>query len=138
MHRKARKRIERTGIDVDQRLVGGEELPFEEGRFDCVVSTFTLCSIEEVGRAVGEVYRVLKTGGRLLVLEHGLSPELGVQRWQRRLNWLQRRLGGNCRLDRDIRELVQQQPFRSVELDEFYLDSTPQTHGYLYRGAATK
>jgi len=71
-------------------------------------------------------------------LEHGLSPEPKVQRWQRRLNWLQKRIGDGCRLDRNIKELITAQPFSSVETDEFYLEKTPKTHGYLYRGSAIR
>ena len=138
MHRRARRRIEQSGIEVDRRLHSGEELPFEERTFDCAVSTFTLCSIEQVDRAVAEVQRVLRPGGVFLFLEHGLSPEPGVRRWQRRLNWLQRRLAGNCHLDRDIRALIGAQPFQSVEISEFYLERVPRTHGYIYRGTAVK
>lgn len=138
MHRLAQRRIKMTGIEVDQRVLSSERLPFEEGTFDCVVSTFTLCSIEDVGQALAEVYRVLKPGGRFLFLEHGLSPEPKVQKWQRRLNWLEQRLGDGCRLDRDIKELIAAQPFAGVEVEEFYLESTPKTHGYLYRGIASK
>src|SRR6185369_6558487 len=63
MSRLAQKRIEQSEIEVDQRILRGERLPFEDGTFDCVVSTFTLCSIEEVNQAVAEIYRVLKPGG---------------------------------------------------------------------------
>ena len=138
MYRLAHRRIKKTGIEVDQRLLSGERLPFEEGTFDCVVSTFTLCSIENVCQALTEVYRVLKLGGKFLFLEHGLSPELGVQTWQRRLNWLEMVLADGCRLNRNMRELVAAQPFASVETKEFYLAELPRTHGYLYRGTATK
>src|SRR6516225_562590 len=86
MHRLAQKRIRQAGIEVDRHVLGGERLPFEDNRFDCAVSTFTLCSIEDVAQALREVYRVLKTGGTFLFLEHGLSPEPSVQKWQRRLN----------------------------------------------------
>jgi hypothetical protein len=85
-----------------------------------------------------EAYRVLKAGGKFLFLEHGLNPQLNVQKWQRRLNWLQMRLAGGCRLDRDMRALVTAQPFASVQMDEFYIEKTPRTHGYMYRGVATK
>ena len=110
MYRRARRRIKQTGIEVDWRVLGGERLPFEDGTFDGVVSTFTLCSIEEVAQALREVYRVLKPGGRFLFLEHGLSPEPKVQKWQRRLNWLQMRLADGCHLDRDMRALVTAEP----------------------------
>jgi ubiquinone/menaquinone biosynthesis C-methylase UbiE len=138
MNRKAGKRIAASGKEVDQRLLSGEQLPFSTGTFDCVVSTWTLCSIPDVGRAVAEVYRVLKPGGRFLFIEHGLSPEPRVQRWQRRLNWLQMRLADGCRLDRNMRELVAAQPFASVQATEFYLEETPKILGYLYRGMAMK
>ena len=92
MARIARRRIERSHIDVDLRVQTAEELPFEDGRFDCVVSTWTLCSIQDARRAVTEISRVLKPGGRFLFLEHGLSEEPGVQRWQRRLTPLQKRI----------------------------------------------
>jgi len=138
MHRLVQKRIKQTGIEVDQQILGGERLLFEDSRFDCAVSTFTLCSIEDVAQALREVYRVLKSGDMFLFLEHGLSPEPSVQRWQRRLNWLQVRLANGCHLDRNIKVLVAAQPFVSVEVEEFYLERTPKTHGYLYRGIATK
>jgi acyl-CoA hydrolase len=127
-----------AGVEVDQRLLGGERLPFEDGTFAYLVSTFTLCSIEGVAQAVREVYRVLRPGGKFLFLEHGLSPEPGVRKWQRRLNWLQMRLAGGCHLDRDMRALVSAQPFASVQVDEFYMERTPRTHGSMYRGVATK
>jgi ubiquinone/menaquinone biosynthesis C-methylase UbiE len=138
MHRLAQQRIEQARFEVDQHVLGGERLPFGDGTFDCAVSTFTLCSIGDVAQALREAYRVLKGGGTFLFLEHGLSPEPGVQKWQRRLDWLQVRLANGCHLDRDMKALVAAQPFASVEVEEFYLERTPRTHGYLYRGVATK
>ena len=138
MHRLAQKRIKQRGMEVDQLVLKSERIPVEDSRFDCAVSTFTLCSIEDVAQALGEVYRVLKRGARFLFLEHGLSPEPQVQKWQHRLNWLQVRLANGCHLDRNMKALVAAQPFASVEVEEFYLERTPRTHGYLYRGIATK
>jgi SAM-dependent methyltransferase len=138
MHRLAQRRVKRSSIVIDQRVLNGERLPFESATFDCAVSTFTLCSIDDVAQALSEVYRVLRPGGRLLFLEHGLSPELSVQKWQRRLNWLEMCLADGCHLDRSMKELVTAWPFLSVEVEEFYLERTPRTHGYLYRGIARK
>jgi ubiquinone/menaquinone biosynthesis C-methylase UbiE len=138
MHRLAQKRVKRSRIEIDQRVLSGERLPFVDNRFDCAVSTFTLCSINDAGQAVGEVYRVLRPGGRFLILEHGLSPEPNIQKWQRRLNWLQMRLADGCHLDRNMKDLVVARPFSSVEFEEFYMESTPRTHGYIYRGTAVK
>jgi ubiquinone/menaquinone biosynthesis C-methylase UbiE len=138
MHRLARRRLAHVGIPVERHVLAGERLPFAADSFDCVVSTFTLCSITDVERALAEVYRVLKPGGRFLFLEHGLSPEPRVQVWQRRLNWLEQRLADGCRLDRGIRTLVAGPPFASLDVAEFYLERMPRTHGYLSRGVATK
>ena len=85
MARIARRRIEQSRVDVDLRVQTAEELRFDDEQFDCVVSTWTLCSILDARRAVTEIGRVLKPGGRYMFLEHGLGVEPGVQRWQRRL-----------------------------------------------------
>jgi ubiquinone/menaquinone biosynthesis C-methylase UbiE len=72
MHRLAQKRINQVKIAVDQRVVSGERLPSDDNRFDCTVSTFTLCSIEVVAQALREMFRVLRSGCKFLFLEHGL------------------------------------------------------------------
>jgi ubiquinone/menaquinone biosynthesis C-methylase UbiE len=138
MSRRARKRIEHSRVQVEQHPLRGEQLPFADDRFDCVVSTFTLCSIDDVSRALAEIYRVLRPGGRFLFLEHGLSPDSGVQKWQRRLNRLQMWLADGCRLDRDMRGVIASQPFGTMEFTEFDMARSPRTHGHLYRGSASK
>jgi SAM-dependent methyltransferase len=138
MHRLAVKRIRQSGRKVDHQRITSERMPFESATFDSVVSTFTLCSIVDVNRAIGEVHRVLKPGGLFYFLEHGLSPDTGVQKWQRRLNWVQGLLGDGCRLDRDIPALIRGGSFESIECQRFYLEQTPKTHGYLFKGSATR
>lgn len=138
MNKLLHRRIGQTGIEVDQHNTGGESLPFDAGRFDCVVSTLTLCSIAEVKRALREVARVLKPGGRFLFLEHGLSPDARVERWQRRLNPIERIVGDGCRLDLDVRGLLAAAPFESVEIENFQLARIPRTHGSMVRGTARK
>jgi ubiquinone/menaquinone biosynthesis C-methylase UbiE len=138
MARIARHRIERSEIDVDLRIQTAEELPFQDGQFDCVVSTWTLCSVPDARRAVAEISRVLKPGGRFLYLEHGLGEELGVQRWQHRLTPLQKRIAGGCRLDVDIEALVRSGAFRDVQVERFLLERTPRIAGSMYRGVAMR
>src|SRR6266704_3670654 len=138
MHWLAQRRIRRSGIEVDHHVLSGELLPFADCHFDCVVSTFTLCSIDKVDQALDEIHRVLKPTGRFLFLEHGLSTEPSVQRWQLRLNWLEGCLADGCRLDRNIGAQVKSSGFASVQMDEFYMEGVPKTHGYLYRGMANK
>src|SRR5262245_7990397 len=134
----ARERIARSRIAVDRMTGRAEALAFPDESFACVVSTWTLCSVPDVSRALAEVHRVLKPGGRFLFLEHGLSDDPGVRRWQRRLNPIQRRLAGGCRLDLDVEALVRSQPFAAVTVDRFLMERTPRTHGTFYRGLAVK
>jgi ubiquinone/menaquinone biosynthesis C-methylase UbiE len=138
MNRRAMRRIQEARIEVDHRMLSGERLPFQDRAFDCVVSTFTLCSIDNVNGALKEVFRVLRPDGRFFFFEHGQSPEPRIQKWQRRLNWLEMRIGEGCRLDRKIRELIAGEPFASIKMNEFYMEKSPKTHGYIYRGIATK
>ncbi len=133
--RRARRRQALSGIEVERHAVSGEALPFSDGRFDCVVSTFTLCSIPAVAQALTEIRRVLKPGGQFLFLEHGLSPDPRVQKWQRRLNGLEQYLADGCHLDRDIAGLVRGH-FAAVAVETSYLPHTPPTHGFLYQGVA--
>ena len=138
MNKLASKRIASSGMQVDQRVLGGESMPFDEGTFDCVVSTWTMCSIPEVGRALGEVYRVLRPGGRLVFLEHGQSGDPRVRDWQRRLNPIERLLADGCRLDLDVEAIVRGQPFGQIMVKRFEMDGLPRTHGTMYRGSAVK
>lgn len=134
----ARKRIKASSIEVEPRLLQAEALPMPDNTFDTVVSTLTMCSIPDIGRALKELYRVLKPGGRLLFLEHGLSPDLKVQVWQHRFTPVSKFIGDGCHLNRDIEQLVQGHSFTIRKLTRFYLEDTPKIAGYMYFGIATK
>jgi ubiquinone/menaquinone biosynthesis C-methylase UbiE len=132
-----RKRARLSEIEVQHVIQPAESLPFQDASFDCVVSTWTLCSVADAARSIAELFRVLKPGGRFLFLEHGASPSPSVRVWQRRLNPIQRRFAG-CRLDLNVRDLVAQHPFADIAITNFYLEHTPKPYGYMYRGIATK
>ncbi len=138
MNKRLQRRLAEARIEVDTRVLRGESLPFSDASFDCVVSTITLCSIAQREQAVSELFRVLKPGGSLHFLEHGLSPDANVARWQRRLNWLQRNFAAGCSLTVDVRQLLSTQPFQDLQLRTFYMEQTPRTHGYMSLGTATK
>ncbi|RUR83394.1 class I SAM-dependent methyltransferase [Chlorogloeopsis fritschii PCC 9212] len=137
VQRLAQKRIQTSSITVDHRVLNGENLPMADNTFDSVVSTWTLCSIENVEQALREIYRVLKPGGKFFFVEHGLSNEPEIQVWQNRLTPLQKRIAGGCHFNRNIRQLVESQ-FDIVSLEEFYAEKTPKIMGYFYKGVATK
>lgn len=138
MNKRLQRRIDETGIEVDKQMISSESLPFDDATFDCVVSTVTLCSIPDVKQAMSKLFRLLKPGGCILFLEHGISLDAKVARWQRRLNRLQRIVADGCTLTLDVPELLSTQAFSSVEIDNFYMEKTPRTHGYMFRGTATK
>jgi ubiquinone/menaquinone biosynthesis C-methylase UbiE len=131
-------RIAHAAIEVDFHHLDAAHLPFEEARFDTVVSTFTLCSIPDVVHALGEVRRVLKPGGQFLFLEHGRSPDSSVARWQDRLNRAWMPLAGGCHLNRPMRALVEDAGLAIGPAKDYYLVGTPRFVGYLTEGVATK
>jgi len=105
--------VEHVGID-------GQSLPLDDSSCDGALATFTLCTIPDVSRALAEVHRVLRPGGRFHFLEHGASPDASVRRWQHRLEPAQRRLGGGCHLTRVPAELVEDAGFRIDHVEQRY------------------
>lgn len=131
--RVAREVTAGSGRVVELHEARGEELPFSDASFDTAVSTWTLCSVGDPGRVLAEVRRVLRPGGRLLLLEHGLAPDRGVARWQRRLTPVQRFVADGCRLDRDFPALLAASGLTTVRQEGFYDRRTPKLFGYLHR-----
>ena len=138
MSARAEQRLRQLTIPVEHKVVTAERLPLADASIDTVVTTWTLCSIPDPARALAEAFRVLKPGGQLLFVEHGLAPEPGVQAWQHRLTPLFRRLGDGCHLNRDVAALLQATPFRMERLDMFYLRATPRAFGHTFKGRAVK
>ncbi len=114
-----------------------ETIPLPDQSIDTVVSTWTLCSIPDVTRALTEIRRVLKTDGRLLFAEHGRSPEPRVVRWQNRLTPLWRRIGGGCHLNRPIDQLVRASGFGVEQLHTGYM-AGPKPMTFMYEGIARR
>jgi len=137
MNKLAQKRINKASFPVDTNVLSGESLPFANESFDSVVSTWTLCSIAKIEQALQEIYRVLKPEGKFFFIEHGLSNNPKVQKWQHRLTPIQKIVGDGCHLNRDMKALISEQ-FATVNLENFKLESEPEILGYLYQGIATK
>jgi ubiquinone/menaquinone biosynthesis C-methylase UbiE len=113
-----------------------EAIPLERHDIDTVVTTWTLCTIPEAMQALAEMRRVLKPGGQLLFVEHGLAPEQNVRKWQDRVTPLWKRIGGGCHLNRPIRSLIENAGFGITALENSYLPKAPRMMGYLYEGRA--
>jgi ubiquinone/menaquinone biosynthesis C-methylase UbiE len=125
------------GIDRSIELVEGvaEAIPLPNQSVDTVVSSWTLCSIPDVARALGEMRRVLKPGGRLVFVEHGRSSEVRVVRWQDRLTPLWKQIGGGCHLNRPIDQLIREAGFHMAKLETGYMKG-PKPMTFMYDGVA--
>ncbi len=116
----AAARLAASAVPVTRSGLDGQSLPFDDDSYDAVLSTWTLCTVPDAAGALSEVRRVLKPGGRLHFLEHGLAPDERVRRWQRRLDPVQRRIAGGCHFTRPIVDLLTNAGFTLSELDVFY------------------
>jgi len=116
----AGNRIAAATVSITRSGLDGQSLPFDDGSFDAALSTWTLCTIPDVTAALKEIRRVLRPGGQLHFLEHGLAPDERVRRWQRRLDPLQQRIAGGCHFTRPIADLITTADFTITELDVFY------------------
>jgi ubiquinone/menaquinone biosynthesis C-methylase UbiE len=133
--RMAARRIDGLAFAVHLLRESAENISVPSASIDTVVATWTLCSIPDAHRALGEMRRVLRPDGRLIFVEHGLSPERKVQIWQRRLNPLWRRVAGGCNIDRRIDQLLVAAGFKIVELQNSYFPG-PRVLTYTFEGFA--
>jgi len=123
----ARDRVAASPVIVDQAGLDGQSLPFADDSFDTALSTWTLCTIPDPHLALTEVRRVLRPGGTLHFIEHGLAPDEKVQRWQHRLEPLNKRVAGGCHLTRPILDLLRTAGFTVQDVDVFYEKGAPKS-----------
>jgi SAM-dependent methyltransferase len=134
---RASRRIAAGSVPVEFVGLDGQQLPLEDASCDGALFTFTLCTVADPARALGEVYRVLRPGGSLHFLEHGLSPDAGVAKWQHRMEPLQRRLADGCHLTRSAPTLVEDAGFELTRLEQRYVRG-PKPWCYFSVGAAAR
>lgn len=127
----------RTSVPVTRTGLDGQRLEAPDASYDCVLTTFTLCTIPDAPAALEEVRRVLRPGGTFHFLEHGLAPDPHVESWQHRLEPVQRRVFAGCHLTRDMPALVASAGLEVTGLEQRYLPgpavARPWTYGYLGR-----
>ncbi|THD52143.1 class I SAM-dependent methyltransferase [Phenylobacterium sp.] len=114
-----------------------EALPFEDRSFDTVVCTFTLCSVHTPAAALAEARRVLKSKGRFLYCEHGLAPDPGLAKWQRRIEPVWKRIAGGCHLTRPIGSAIAAAGFALQDAESMYVPKTPKFAAWNEWGSAT-
>lgn len=133
----AQRRASTANVAVDLMRGSATEIPLDDGCVDTLVMTWALCSIPDPLAALREMRRVLKPDGALLFVEHGLSPEPAVARWQHRLTPMWRHVAGGCHLDRKIDDLIRAAGFELAELKTEYADG-PRPMTYMYQGRAVR
>ena len=133
----AAKRVALSRVPVEYVDLDGQALSLESDSIDHVLTTWTLCSIPDVDRALSEIRRVLRSGGVFHFVEHGRSPDPNVAAWQNRLTPIQRRIAGGCHLNRPIDELVLNSGLELTRLENYYAKG-PRPFGYMFEGVATK
>lgn len=121
---------------VELVTASADGIPFDDGSFDTVLTTYTLCTIPDLVSALRETARVLSPGGRLLFCEHGLAPDADVRRWQHGVGPVWRRVSGGCHLNRDIPELLETGGFRIQHIDTGYIPGW-RPASFTYLGSAS-
>ena len=130
--RLAKKRIARAPFPIEFIALSGESIPFGDSTFDSVVTTWTLCSIPDPGKALAEMRRVLKPQGQLIFIEHGLAPDPRVMAWQNRLTPIWQRIAGGCHLNRKMDDLIRNAGYHFIQIEKGYIEG-PKMLTYLIR-----
>ena len=134
---RAQARATAAPVPVELRAANAEALPFAAASFDSVLVTYSLCSVDQLGAALAETRRVVRPGGEVIFVEHGRAPDPGPRRWQRWLTPAWRRIGGGCRLDRDIAAAFLDSGFSLPELETAY-GAGRRWLSYTYQGVARR
>jgi ubiquinone/menaquinone biosynthesis C-methylase UbiE len=124
------------GKSIEFLETGAENIPLPDKSVDTAVITFVLCTIPDWAGALAETKRVLKPGGKILFTEHGLAPDEGISKWQRRVEPVWKSIAGGCHLTRDTLGLLREGGFRSDDAETMYLPNTPKIAGFVSWGSA--
>lgn len=138
MRERAAERVSQSSIPLEFLDLPSEEIPLGSEEADTILITYTLCTIPDVMKALGEMRRVLKPQGKMIFCEHGEAPDENVRKWQRRLTPAWKAIGGGCHVGRPIPKMVQDAGFRITGMETMYLPGTPRFAGFNYWGDAVK
>ncbi|HSC61499.1 MAG TPA: class I SAM-dependent methyltransferase [Rhizomicrobium sp.] len=138
MRERAAERVSQSSIPLEFLDLPSEQIPLENEAADTILITYTLCTIPDVMKALGEMRRVLKSSGKMIFCEHGEAPDANVQKWQKRVTPAWKFIGGGCHVGRQIPKLIQDSGFRIESMETMYLPGTPRFAGFNYWGDAVK
>jgi ubiquinone/menaquinone biosynthesis C-methylase UbiE len=131
----ARTASRASSMPVTFLEASAEAIPLDKHSVDTIVTTWTLCSIPQAATALADMRRVMRPGGKLLFVEHGLAPDQGVRRWQDRLTPAWRCISGGCHLNRPIRSMIEAAGFRIDRIETGYMPG-PKPMTFMYEGSA--
>ena len=137
MQLKAQSNLDAAPFDVEWLGLPSEEIPLDDNSADTIVLTYTLCTIPDWHKALLQMRRVLKPGGKLLFSEHGQAPDANIKLWQDRINPYWKCIAGGCNLHRPIPGMLQEGGFKIDQMESMYLPSTPKIAGFNYWGSAS-
>ncbi|MFC0809034.1 class I SAM-dependent methyltransferase [Ensifer sp. P24N7] len=129
------RNVPHAEVPVSFIEASAEAIPLDDRSVDIIVTTWTLCTIPHATVAIGEMCRVLKPSGKLLFVEHGLSPDARVRWWQDRLTPVWRRISGGCHLNRPIKSMLEDGGFKIDRLETGYMRG-PKPMTFMYEGSA--
>jgi ubiquinone/menaquinone biosynthesis C-methylase UbiE len=138
MRERAAERVSQSSIPLEFLDLPSEEIPLGNEEADTILITYTLCTIPDVTKALGEMRRVLKPGGKMIFCEHGEAPDADVRKWQERLTPAWKFIGGGCHVGRPIPKMIVDSGFRIEGMETMYLPGTPRFAGFNYWGDAVK
>jgi ubiquinone/menaquinone biosynthesis C-methylase UbiE len=138
MRERAAERVSQTSIPLEFLDLPSEQIPLQNEEADTILITYTLCTIPDVMKALGEMRRVLKPGGKMIFCEHGEAPDADVRKWQERLTPAWKFIGGGCHVGRPIPKMIIDSGFRIEGMETMYLPGTPRFAGFNYWGDAVK
>lgn len=134
----AKKNANKVNLDIEFNLSSAESIDLPTSSVDSVVCTFSLCSIPNPQKALKEIYRILKPGGKYYFCEHGISPDLSTRVFQNVTNVFYPKLSGGCHANRDILKLISESGLKILEKDTMYLPGSVKFLGFNYWGVAIR
>jgi ubiquinone/menaquinone biosynthesis C-methylase UbiE len=138
MRARSAERAAASPIPLEYLGLPGEQIPLDNDAADTILITYTLCTIPDVMKALGEMRRVMKPSGRMIFCEHGEAPDESVARWQRRITPVWKAIGGGCHVGRAIPKLIRDAGFKVEDMETMYLPGTLRFAGFTYWGSASK
>ena len=134
----AKKNANKVNLDIEFNLSSAESIDLPTSSIDSVVCTFSLCSIPDPKKALNEIYRILKPGGKYFFCEHGISPDFFTKVFQNVTNIFYPKLSGGCHANRDIPKLITDSGLKIDEKDTMYLPGSVKFLGFNYWGVAIR